>query len=113
MQLNLVEEKKVLVYENFQETFKSQKFDFICIDDPFGMNQTIARIDILKIIPDCLQDRFVILLDDLQREGEQRTLLEIERVMSENGIAYAKGIYSGVKSTVVLCSEDMKFLCTL
>ena len=57
------EAERVRVFKNFSETFKGQKFDFISIDAPWGGDmKQYSRIDVLMMLPDCLADRFIIIL---------------------------------------------------
>ena len=104
----------VRAFKNFAETFKDQKFDFISIDAPFGgdMNQ-YARIDVLKILPDCLAESFIIIIDDAERIGETHTVKEMSEVLKEFHIPFATGRYSGKKDCIVICSENMKFVCSM
>ena len=91
-----------------------EKFDFIVVDAPLGGDmKEYARIDILSILPECLCDNFVILVDDANRSGEKKTLSEIERVLRENNIEYARGNYSGQKDTVLICNKNNSFLTSL
>lgn len=104
----------VRVYENFENTFKGRKFDFICIDAPFGYDMPLySRIDVLKLLPNCLDESFAIMIDDYQRIGEQNTVQEIKNALSSNGIKYSTNIYSGDKDLCIICSSDLSFLCTL
>lgn len=104
----------VRVFKEFKEALKGQRFDFICIDAPLGsdMNQ-YSRIDVLEILPDCLADSFIIVLDDYERSGETHTMHEIEEKLSAIKIPYAKGRYNGKKDLCLLASENQKFLCSL
>ena len=104
----------VRVFKNFKSTLINKKFDFIFIDAPLGGDmKCYARIDILSILPNCLKDNFVILLDDCNRIGEKNTLKEVELILKNNSINYCKGIYSGQKNCAVICSEDLSFISTM
>lgn len=108
------EDGHVLVFKNFRETFKGHKFDFISIDAPLGGEAVIyARVDILDLLPDVLADSFIIIVDDFNRQGEKNTVTVLEEILQENGILYAKGVYAGKKDCVVICSEDLKFVCSM
>lgn len=108
------EAKAVRVFKDFAKTFGKEKFDFIVVDAPLGGDmKEYARIDILSILPECLCDNFVILVDDANRSGEKKTLSEIERVLRENNIEYARGNYSGQKDTVLICNKNNSFLTSL
>lgn len=80
----------VLRYENFRTQFLNKKFDFIFIDGPNGSPE-FSRIDILDILPECLEKSFIIMLDDYERIGEQRTANFIRRVLHNNNIIAYEG----------------------
>lgn len=108
------ETEAVRVFQDFKNTFSGKQFDLIVIDAPFGDDMPhYARIDILELLPECLCDSFVILIDDSQRSGEKNTVKEILSIMDDAGIAYAVGNYVGEKSTTVICSKSNTFLTTL
>ena len=72
-----------------------------------------ARIDVLQMIPACLAEDFIIMIDDCERSGEKRTVMEMERVLQENQILYRKGKYSGKKDCIVIASNVLKFVCSM
>ena len=104
----------VRVYDGFADRFADNSYDFICVDGPLGGDMPqFARIDILGLIPQHLEKSFVIILDDYNRAAEKNTAREITRKLDEAGIAYSQGQYQGEKSTLIICSADKKFLCSL
>ena len=108
------QEKEVRQYKDFEKTFKKQKFDFIFIDAPFGGDMTdFSRVDVLQLLPFCLEKSFVIMLDDFNRPQEQATAAEIEKLLKDNSISFCRGVYSGQKQTVLFCSDDIKFLTSM
>ena len=108
------EAEKVRVFKDFSQTFKGQKFDFISIDAPLGGDmKEYARIDVLQMIPTCLAEDFIIMIDDCERSGEAHTVMEMERVLQENQILYKKGKYSGKKDCIVIASNALKFVCSM
>lgn len=108
------EETYVNLYKGFTETFSGKKFDFIFIDGPFG-SPLYSRMDIIDILPDCLEDSFILMLDDAERTGELNTLQMIENIMHDSRIPYAvkNHYYAGLKSTAVLTSRNLHFFCTM
>lgn len=109
----LLDDPGVLVYENFR-SLADRKYDFISVDAPFGGDANIyARVDVLKLIPEYLESSFVIMVDDVNRQGEYNAVKLIETTLKEHGIAYEEGVYKGNKETRIITSEDNKFLCTL
>lgn len=104
--------KDVRTFAGFTAGIQDKKFDFIMIDAPKG-SASYSRVDILKVIPQCLQDSFIIILDDYERKGEQKTIKEVLKVLDTHNIKYVTGVYSGEKDVIVITSEDNKFLCSL
>ncbi len=108
------DDERVIMYKDFKARFSDRKYDLICVDSPFGGKaKKYARIDILKILPDCLEDSFVILVDDYNRAGEKEMVKKLETLLEEAGIKFAKEIYSGEKQLAVITSENWSFLCSL
>lgn len=64
-----------------------------------------AWVDELGLPSGCLSDDFVIMIDDAERSGETRTIVEMERVLREHQVAYRKGVYRGRKDCVLFCTE--------
>lgn len=108
------EAEEVRVFSDFKNTFYGSKFDFILIDAPLGGDmKQYSRIDILSILPFCLNESFVIILDDYQRKAERNTGKEIERILKENHIKFAANTHRGDKDLRIWTSVDNKFICTL
>lgn len=104
----------VRIYDGFADTFSGKRFDFISIDAPLGGDmEHYARVDVLGLLPGCLAESFVIMIDDLERPGESRTFAEMKEALARASVEYACGVYSGVKDVGVLCSPDLAFLCSL
>ena len=108
------EADSVRVYKEFQKTFAGQTFDFISIDGPLGGDmKQYSRIDVLGLIPDCLEPSFAVLVDDCERPGERNTVREIEAKLAANDISCTEGFYSGNKDLFLLVSPDKAFLTTM
>lgn len=99
-------------YKDLAEKIEDVKFQVISVDAPYG-SPKYSRRDVLDLIPQYLDDNFVIIMDDVNREGEKNTVAELEKVLMQNNIKYAKGIYGGGSDCCVIVSEKYKFLCTL
>lgn len=102
---------KTLSYKDNCKELLGKKYDFIFIDGPFG-SKHYSRPQILYLLPDCINKSFCIMIDDVERNGEHETILEIERILNENRIEYYKRTYSSSKSHIIICSKDLKFLTT-
>lgn len=92
----------------------SQKYSVISIDGPIGWgSREYSRRDILELLPDILEDNFVIVMDDAERIGEKRTIDDIQTVLKSHGIVSCVGEYVGLKTDCVIASESNKFMCSL
>ena len=108
------EAESVRVFKGFAEKFSNNIFDFIMIDAPLGGDmKDYSRIDVLSIIPECLAESFVIVLDDAERHGERKTAQEIDKKLKENGIEFRRAIYSGEKDFCIWTSPEWGFLCSM
>ena len=104
----------VRVYGGFSEQFAGQRFDFISIDGPLGGDmKEYARIDVLQLLPACLSEEFVIMMDDCERAAEKKTLCEMEETLKNNAVAFKRGRYSGNKDTVLITAEKNSFLTSM
>ena len=99
-------------YDNFANSFAGEKFDFIFVDGPQGSDE-YSRVDITELLPECLADSFVIMVDDAERVGERKTVNAIGTILQRSGINCIIGEYDGLKNTDLIVSEDLKFLCSL
>lgn len=108
------EAEAVRVFKGFRETFAGKKFDFIFIDAPLGGDmKQYARIDVLRLLPECLSESFVIMIDDAERGGETHTVAEMEKRLQESTVHYRCGRYCGKKDFILISAEHMGFLTTL
>ena len=104
----------VTKYAGFEEKLKNKLFDVILIDGPYGYRSPdYSRVDILSILPGCLNDDFVIMMDDCDREGERRTCELIGYALQEAGISFFMNTYSGEKDVTIMVSENLRFLCMM
>jgi len=100
-------------YDGFQATLGQDRYDLIVIDGPFGFRQNYSRIDVLDLIPESLGDRFVIMLDDVERAGEQATIGLITEALDRAGIEYVATTYRGAKDVWVATHPDLAFFTSL
>lgn len=104
--------KQCIEYVNFEEEVVNKKYNVISIDAPFGSERN-SRHDVLDIIPKCLDNQFVIMIDDAHRRGEKDTIKRIKQRLEENNIKYATRLYKGLTYCYIIVSEDLKYLCSL
>lgn len=117
LNLNEGEQKGIAtVYDadGFKNIVEGQKYDFISIDGPYGYDShPFARIDILSYLPQCLRKSFCIVIDDFNRVGEQNTAAIMREILTQAGIAFRDGLYSGSKDLYLLASADLGWLTTM
>lgn len=104
----------VRIYKDFPSAAGKKQYDLILIDAPThnGTSQ-FNRIDILSVLPECLAESFVIILDDCNRVAESNTAKEISMKLVEHRIPFTEGEYVGEKTFHIWCSETLSYLCTL
>lgn len=106
--------ENVMQYNGFYEKFSTHKFDLIIIDGPVGTTKgDYSRVDILKLLPGCLDNSFIMMIDDTQRLGELNTLQEIKGILTNSKIDYVAKEYFGQKSFCVISSTDLKFITSV
>ena len=103
---------EVNMYDRFSERLNNQKYDLIFIDGPFG-SPIYSRMDIIDLLPECLSDSFILMMDDAERDGEQNTLRMINNMLRESKIDISCNFYSGQKATAIITSRDLHFYCTM
>lgn len=108
------EASAVRVYKDFADALAGRTFDFICIDAPQGGDMPqYARIDVLRLLPGCVSDDYVIMIDDCNRSGELATVQEMETILAQQAFGCKRGLYRGEKDCILLAAESKGFLTTM
>lgn len=101
-------------YENLNHATNGRKYSLISIDAPIGVgSKKYARRDILDLLPDVLEESFIIIIDDAERKGEKNTIKDIEKILAESNIDFCKGYYVGISDCCVITSRDNQFICSM
>lgn len=103
---------RYFAYADLKKDLNGKKFSFISIDAPFGSDK-YSRRDILEFLPDILDEDFVIMMDDTERQGEKNTIRELQAILKISGIRYEIGWYDGMSDCCIIVSPKNKFLCSL
>ena len=103
---------KYNAYKDISAVVKGKKYDVISIDGPLGSDK-YSRRDIIEFVPTILNESFVIMMDDSQRDGEQATIMEIEEKLKQSEIEFCEGVYPGKTYCTLITSADNKFLCSM
>lgn len=108
-----IEGHETKTYNGLIGQLKEKKFDFVIVDGPWG-SEHFSRYQIVDVIENgLLEDNFIIIMDDYERTGEQETIGKVRELLKKKGLLFVEGEYSGVKNTLLICSESYKFLISL
>jgi len=99
-------------YNGFLDTMKGKKYSLISIDGPWGSDRH-SRRDIVDLLPEILDEDWVIVMDDSERPGEKDTIQEIQEVLRRNKIDCCTGFYSGMTECCIITTSKNQFLCSL
>ena len=104
----------VRVFDGFKEAFAGEKFDLIVIDAPFsGDMKELARVDLLRLLPDGVADSYVILVDDTNRRGERRMVDALVEKLQQSGFSASSSKYRGRNECHVIVSDDNAYFKTI
>ncbi len=103
-------DQKSSKYDHLDDIVNDKKYDLIIIDGPYGQNLDYPRTNILDLIPQNLSENFIIILDDVERDGEQNTSKLIFDKLTQNNIDYKFSYKIGAKKQLLITSSDYKFL---
>ena len=83
------------------------------VDGPFGSDR-FSRYDIIDLLNQKQNfGNFIIIFDDVDRLGEQDTVVEIFSLLESKKVNYHTGLYKGEKWQRVIVCEKFKWLTTL
>lgn len=114
-QLNLVKVKfesmEVQLFENLNEHVDST-YNLYLIDGPHGL-PNFSRYDICIIANTFkIDDQFIIIMDDYQRNGEQETMIKLRDILNNKGIKFYTKVFKGSKSQMMIVTDKYKFATT-
>jgi len=91
----------------------NQKFDLYIVDGPFG-SDNYSRYDIVLLTEKLTaNDEFIIIIDDYDREGEKQTVEELVKMFDKKEINFHKGIYTGIKTVLIIATEKYRYIKSL
>lgn len=104
----------VRAYRDFKKNLSGRTYDFISVDAPFSCDmKSFARLDVLDLIPECLADKFVIMVDDVERPADNAAIGEIRAALDKAGRPNIMAFYGGRKDCAVITVPEWNFLATL
>lgn len=119
LQVNLIDEVvdgyQTIMYFDLHNRVRAfgEKFNLIIVDGPFG-SEHYSRYNIIDIVKNELLDKeFIIIMDDVERNGEIETVQELLKLMKELDYEFFTGSYSGKKDQLVVVSKAFRYLTSL
>lgn len=103
------------IYEGFKEMLeKNEKFDFLTVDGPPLYNEIFNRAQVVDLVTmGKLEKDFVIMMDDLDRKGEQNTVNLLLQELKKHGYECYYRIYEGSKKHCLITTNQYLFLTSL
>lgn len=99
-------------YSGIEDTI-DEIFDLYIVDGPFG-SPRFSRYDIFSLAMKLqVNDEFVIILDDYNRQGEVDTANDLVNLFNKKGIKIHTGKFSGIKSQFIIGSEKYKYITSV
>lgn len=103
---------KINSYTDFANKITG-KFDLYIVDGPFG-SPRFSRYDIVSKIEELeVDDEFIVLFDDTNRQGERDTLFKVVRLLKAKNIEYFTTDYVGNKTITIIATKKYKFAISL
>lgn len=95
----------VICYKGL-DGFLERKYDLYVVDGPIGTKR-FSRIDILKIARTMgKSDEFILIVDDVHRDGEKETVKEIMKIFKEMDLKLNYNILKGLKDVLIIGTEN-------
>lgn len=86
-------------------------YDLVLVDGPVNSsNDKYPRAGIVPHLPTILAPSFIVIFDDTEREGEQRTVEFCAQTLNAASIRFVSFEVYGVKHQSVFCSPDLSWL---
>ena len=96
-------------YGNLEKIVEKTKYNLFIIDGPIGSKKKYPRTNILDLIPTNLADDFIIIFDDVNREGEMNTVTSLLEKLDKNKLKYSYKFKKSTKHQLVIASEAYRF----
>ena len=88
-------------------------FDLYIIDGPFG-SENFSRYDIHLLAEKLnVDDEFIIIIDDYNRQGEKETVTDLLNQLAAKGLKMHTGVYKGNKSQIIIATKKYRFATSM
>lgn len=100
-------------YKDLPSKLNNSKMDLVIVDGPFGSDH-YSRYNVVELFEKkLLNDEFIVLIDDYEREGEQETAKEFMHILKQNAISFDSVEYQGKKKQLVIATPKYKYALSL
>lgn len=97
-------------YKDIAKVTGNTQYNLIIVDGPVGGGKNFPRSNIVDLVPQNLAKDFIIIFDDAERAGEQKTIEQTKARLAENGIVFATQQRNGAKSQFLIFSQSLEFV---
>lgn len=98
-------------YKELGKVVENTKYDLVIIDGPLGAGQTLPRSNVLDLIKNGnIAEDFIIIFDDAERTGEQKTIATALGLLERQGIKYVSFQRNALKTQQFISSLTKSFI---
>ena len=89
--------QKLNEYKGLNRVIGKTKFDLVIVDGPIGYDKEYSRTNIVSL-SDSLAEDFIVIFDDAERIGEQRTINIFKQELAKNNVGFEAFDIAGSKT---------------
>ena len=97
-------------YKDIAKVTGNTKYNLIIVDGPVGGGKNFPRSNIVDLIPHNLAEDFIIIFDDADRVGEQKTIEQTQARLTDSGILFSTQQRRAAKSQFLIFSRSLDFI---
>lgn len=93
-------------YKDLDKVLGKTQFNLVIVDGPIGYDKEYPRTNVISLVNNLAKD-FVVIFDDAEREGEQRTLDLFRKELNKSSIEFAEFSWNGSKTQHYFCAKHL------
>ena len=98
--------QKMSEYAGLEKVLGKSKFNLVIVDGPIGYDKEYSRTNVVSLVGN-LADTWVVVFDDAERPGEQRTMDLFREKLNEKSLKYSEFEVTGSKTQHYFCTERL------
>ncbi len=103
---------KLNIISKWYDFKPDKKYDLLVIDAPCG-TKSYSRVGVLSIIPECLSELFLIIIDDYNVFPTRQTAILIKSTLKKYDIPFITFSVDGTKEQLCIASPAYSFLSNI